>query len=206
MTYEQPPILMVKGAKAGDNYISNLSRTTSKMIEDFGYVEMQSVGPPSINNMIKAYIKSKNNLFMSDNSLRLICQFAYQKPSIDDKIRTAIRGKFFPVNSKIIMTPKSDCPILLAKGAGAESNYIKSLSNAMIQSLDEYNCSQIQSIGPVAISNIIKSYIKAKGLISEYTNGLSLVSQFSFHKPEINGEVITAIRASIFAIEDKYVI
>jgi stage V sporulation protein S len=94
----------------------------------------------------------------------------------------------------------------MTKGANSSPENILKLAQAIVKSLSENNCAELQSIGAVAVNNAIKAYIKAKGMISEYVNGVELVCQFSYQKPVIDGKQITAIKMNIFAIPSKFVI
>lgn len=202
----EPIVLLAKGANASNDNITKLSRAIIKSYEEWGFSDVQAIGPPAINNTIKSYIKAKGNLTSGDNAQNLVCQFAYQKPKLGEKTRTAIRSRIFSIPSKIVVSPKNNSTILMAKGADSSVDNIKMLSQAIVKCLSENNYSEIQAIGPVAVSNIVKAYIKAKGMISEYVNGVELVCQFSYQKPIIDGQPVTAVRVIIFAIPSKYVI
>lgn len=202
----EPIVLLAKGANASSDSITKLSRAILKSYGEWGFSDVQAIGPPAVNNTIKAYIKTKSSLTSEDNAQGLVCQFAYQKPQLDDKTRTAVRTRIFTIPSKIIVSPRSENTVLMAKGADSSSDNIRMLAQAMVKCLSEHNYAEVQAIGPVAVGNIIKAYIKSKGLISEYVNGLELVCQFSYQKPMIDDQPVTAVRAIVFAIPSKYVI
>lgn len=201
----EPVVLLAKGADATSDYTTKLSRAIVKSFNDFGAAEVQAIGPPAVSNSVKAFIKTKVETSSAENGTEIVCQFAYQKPQLGENMRTAIRARIFAVPSSVVATSAKDAIVLKAKGATASPEDVMRLAQAVVKSLSECSYAEVQAIGPASVSNTVKSFIKAKGIISEYVNGIDLVCQFSYQKPEVDGHIVTAIRAAIFAVPSKYV-
>jgi stage V sporulation protein SpoVS len=102
--------------------------------------------------------------------------------------------------------------LLKVKGKNASSDSVIRLSMAIMHSLSKYSFADLQAIAPPAIARLERAYIKAKGILSEYTNDFILVKVSSFIKIKIDEtgmetddddkavETYDGVRARVFAI------
>lgn len=82
----------------------------------------------------------------------------------------------------------------------ASHSRTSSVAGSIAHAIREKGYIDAQSIGAGAVNQMIKAAIMAKQYLAE--EGISLVFSPTFTKLEISGKECTAIRVSIFAIEN----
>lgn len=95
--------------------------------------------------------------------------------------------------------------LLKVFGSKADKSHVISVSRAIVVSLSRHNCAILQAIGPPAVNNMIKAFIKAKSAVHDYSTDNILVNTCSFHRVNINGVITTAVRMKVFAVPAKVV-
>lgn len=101
--------------------------------------------------------------------------------------------------------PSKEPIVLKVAGANAKQDTVARLSLAIMLSLQEHGVAVLRCIGPPAIANKDKAFIKAREMLQSWTIGFDLAMTCCYKKVDIEGNILTAEEARIFAIPSTLV-
>jgi stage V sporulation protein SpoVS len=95
---------------------------------------------------------------------------------------------------------KDETLLLVSGGKGGDKEYIKKLSNAIMQVYAKHSAVKLRCVGAASLNNGIKSFIIAKGEAKK--NGDNLWMSPSFTTVDFNGEEKTGILLEVLSKEE----
>jgi len=102
-------------------------------------------------------------------------------------------------------TPSNEPIVLKVAGANSKQDTVARLSLAIMLSLQEHGVAILRCIGPPSIANKDKAFIKAREMLQSWTIGYDLAMTCCYKKVDIDGNILTAEEARVFAIPSSLI-
>jgi len=183
-------LLLVKGVNKDKEYIKKLGNAFVECFYKHGKAKLRYIGAGAGNNADKSFIVARTKIFEeSGDVLAYISEFT--TVYINEKEKTGIIKE--SVNIKKMLEEDKDYDfdvkkdnLLLVKGGGEDKKenkeYVKKLSNAILQVFYKHNKVNLRCVGAGAINNADKALIIARGEAFKQGDILACIPDFTIVK------------------------